>query len=246
MNGYYEDILTRSRRPNVRWCWMVGCHELGAYLLPRLAPHRHRCPPRNSANARGSERGRRIFGSQAPCRKPRRRRPRGAEAHRSGGCGVGYRDGHLDLLIQGGWQRLIPAAILETLRVGAVGVHGSPGSVAEGSRPIPVELVESLRAPAIHSPVLPHDRRRRRRPDLRRRRHGHHPWRLDTIRTLYYKNALLTARVLSRSIPALLTGTAPLRPQVGRHSFQKRSPADSRIDWETMDAWQIHDLVRAL
>ena len=227
---------------------MVGCHELGAFLLPRLAAAGIRpvvlvtIPPTLAAQNQvaGYSDLRPLAGSL------------GIDVHEARTYSLTdqadvafFRDGQFDLLIQGGWQRLIPAAILETLRVGAVGVHGSPDLLPKGRgrSPLNWSIIEGRRRFILQfflmtegvddGPIFD-----AADMDITS---------FDTIRTLYYKNALLTARVLSRSIPALLTGTAPLRPQVGTPSFfQKRSPADGRIDWETMDVWQIHDLVRAL
>ena len=49
-----------------------------------------------------------------------------------------FRDQQFDLLVQGGWQRLFPEIILETLSIGAIGVHGSMDflPVGRGRSPI--------------------------------------------------------------------------------------------------------------
>jgi methionyl-tRNA formyltransferase len=54
-------------------------------------------------------------------------------------------------------------------------------------------------------------------------------------------------RVLARSLPKLIDGSAALRPQdLARGSyFGGRKPGDGRIDW-SKSAQQIHDLVRAV
>ena len=68
----------------------------------------------------------------------------------------------------------------------------------------------------------------------------------DTIATLYMKNAIATRRVLGRSLGPLIDGRLHLNPQVGEATFlRKRTPADGRIDWGSMDVWAIHDFVRA-
>jgi methionyl-tRNA formyltransferase len=53
--------------------------------------------------------------------------------------------------------------------------------------------------------------------------------------------------VLDRCLPAVLSGTATLRPQdlaAGRY-YAGRKPEDGRIDWD-WSAWQLHNLVRAV
>jgi methionyl-tRNA formyltransferase len=54
-------------------------------------------------------------------------------------------------------------------------------------------------------------------------------------------------RVLARSLPELIAGTAKLKPQdLSKGSyFGGRRPEDGRIDW-TQGAKRIHDLVRAV
>ena len=68
----------------------------------------------------------------------------------------------------------------------------------------------------------------------------------DDIETLYFKYGLVYRDMLVDTLPALLQGTAKGAPQVGMPSYYpKRTPADGQINWETMDAWQIYDFVRA-
>jgi len=53
--------------------------------------------------------------------------------------------------------------------------------------------------------------------------------------------------VLARSLPGLIAGTAPRRPQpmLAGQYFGRRRPEDGRIDWSRA-ALEIHNLVRAV
>ena len=227
---------------------MVGCHELGEYLLPRLAAAG--ILPAALVTITPAEAGRRDVSGYADLRPTAKRL--GIDVYEAEGYSLTsaadqawFEAGGFDLLIQGGWQRLFPESILATLRVGAVGVHGSADLLPKGRgrSPLNWSIIEGRRRFIVQfflmtsgvddGPVFD-----AAEMDIT-------PF--DTIRTLYFKNALLTVRALQRSIPGLLDGTLPKRPQLGTPSFYpKRTPADGRIDWEAMDVWQIHDLVRAL
>src|SRR5262249_49104385 len=69
----------------------------------------------------------------------------------------------------------------------------------------------------------------------------------DTIETLYFKNSIVTARMIQRSLPRLLDGTMELKPQAGQPTYYaRRSEQDGEIDWESFDVWKVDRMVRAL
>lgn len=149
-----------------------------------------------------------------------------------------------DLLIQGGWQRLFPEALLATLRFGAVGVHGSADLLPKGRgrSPLNWSIIEGktrflLQLFLIKQGVDDGDVFDCEDFDI-------NP--CDSIRTLYYKNVILTERMLLRSLPGFSDGSLTLRPQRGKPThYPKRSADDGEIDWENMSVRQINDLVRA-
>jgi methionyl-tRNA formyltransferase len=69
----------------------------------------------------------------------------------------------------------------------------------------------------------------------------------DDARIVFNKVTVAAEIVLARSLPGLLAGTAPRRPQPIEpgHYFGRRRAADGRIDW-TRSAVEIHNLVRAV
>jgi len=69
----------------------------------------------------------------------------------------------------------------------------------------------------------------------------------DDAREVFGKVTAAAEIVLARSLPGLVAGDAPRRPQLiepGQY-FGRRRPEDGRIDW-SQPAARIHDLVRAV
>jgi len=69
----------------------------------------------------------------------------------------------------------------------------------------------------------------------------------DDARDVFTKVTVAAETILARSLPGLLAGTAPRRPQSiepGQY-FGRRRPEDGRIDW-MQSAHQINNLVRAV
>jgi methionyl-tRNA formyltransferase len=69
----------------------------------------------------------------------------------------------------------------------------------------------------------------------------------DDAREVFTKVTVAAETVLARSLPALIAGTAPRRPQpiLAGEYFGRRRPEDGRIDW-SRPALEIHNLVRAV
>ena len=69
----------------------------------------------------------------------------------------------------------------------------------------------------------------------------------DDAREVFAKVTVAAEMVLTRSLPALLAGTAARTPQriAPGDYFGRRTPADGRIDW-ARPAREIHNLVRAV
>lgn len=149
-----------------------------------------------------------------------------------------------DLLIQGGWQRLFPDEVLKTLRIGAVGVHGSSEFLPKGRGRSPINwtLIEGRKRFIMHYFLM--------KPGIDDGDVFHYEmfdineW--DDCNTLYYKNALLTDRVLASQIPKLLQNDYTVYKQEGIPSYYpKRTENDGRIDWN-LDLFQIYNFIRAL
>jgi methionyl-tRNA formyltransferase len=150
-----------------------------------------------------------------------------------------------DLLIQGGWQRLFPSAVLSTLSIGAIGLHGSADFLPKGRGRSPMNwcLIEGRKRFLMHLfmikcgiddgdiiavkdfDITPH----------------------DDIETLYFKYAIVYRSLLIENLPAILAGKCSSIQQNGEPTYyRKRSPQDGEVNWELMDVWEIYNMVRAL
>ena len=153
-------------------------------------------------------------------------------------------DNKFDLLIQGGWQRLFPDFVLESLDVAAIGIHGSPDFLPKGRGRSPLNwsllqgkrrfiLSAFLMATGVDdgSVFVTQDF------DINE---------FDDIKSLYYKVSIASKRMISSNLQSLIEGKIYAVPQKGIPSyFPKRNEEDGFIDWETMDVYEIYNLIRA-
>jgi methionyl-tRNA formyltransferase len=154
-----------------------------------------------------------------------------------------FKENNFDLLIQGGWQRLFPDEMLKTLKIGAVGVHGSSEYLPKGRgrSPINWSLIEGKKRFILHFFII--------KPGIDDGDVFHHEifdineW--DDCNTLYYKNIILSKQVLLQQIPLLLAGKYKVIPQEGEPTYYpKRGPEDGLISWEK-NVMEIYDFIRA-
>ena len=149
-----------------------------------------------------------------------------------------------DIMIFGGWQRLVPANVLASLTKACIGQHGSPEFLprGRGRSPINWSIIQGRDriiwqlfevTPGIDDG-----------PILDFASFDINPW--DDCRSVYYKVAVVMKRMLVRTIPRMLDGSVIRRPQTGLASYyEKRTPADGLIDWLS-PVESVHNLVRAV
>lgn len=149
-----------------------------------------------------------------------------------------------DVLITGGWQRLIPEDILASLRVGGLGIHGSSDFLPKGRgrSPINWSLIQGRKRFIVHLFLM--------KPDADDGDIIGFEFfdinEFDSCNTLYIKLGLVTSRLLSHRIPKIINGTFKKIPQSGIPSYYpKRTPAEGLIDW-SKDLHEIYNFIRAL
>jgi len=245
---FQDSVLLPGGEPPSRRIVFAGCHVYGRWLFERLSAARWQfayvvCPTPKTAEAEHisgyEDLGEIAARHNIPVYRPVSYSLRTPKDHEF------FEREQFDLLVQGGWQRLFPEEVLRALRTGAIGVHGSSDFLPKGRgrSPLNWSIIEGRQRFILHlflikpgvddGDVFDYDIF-----DIT-------PF--DSIETLYQKNAILTARMLERSISHLLDGTLKAIPQHGTPSYYpKRSPDDGLIDWEELDVWQIHNWVRAL
>jgi methionyl-tRNA formyltransferase len=226
----------------------AGCHIYGRWLLERLSAAHWQfahvaCPTPRMAEAEHisgyDDLGQVAARYDIPVYRPASYTLRAAEDREFFECE------QFDLLVQGGWQRLFPQQVLETLRIGAIGAHGSSDFLPKGRgrSPLNWSIIEGRQRFILHLFLI--------KPGIDDGDIFDYdifditPF--DSISTLNMKYAIVAARMLERSTPRLLDGTLKATPQQGTPSYYtKRSPDDGLIDWEELDVWQIHNWVRSL
>lgn len=141
------------------------------------------------------------------------------------------------------YRALLPEALLRCARRGAFNMHGSLLPKYRGRAPINWAILNGERetGATLHAmvaradagdiidqlavPILPD----------------------DEAREVYAKVTVAAEIVLARSLPGLLAGSAPRRPQpiVPGQYFGRRRPEDGLIEW-SWPAARVHNLVRAV
>jgi methionyl-tRNA formyltransferase len=155
-----------------------------------------------------------------------------------------FRDQTYDLMIVNGWQRLIRDQILNTVSIGALGVHGSASGLPKGRGRSPMNwsLVEGLDRFLLSVIQLDSGVDSGAIVDTRK----YDITQFDTIRTLYYKLVMSTTDILLDSLPSILDETFEYTPQSGEKTFYiKRTPDDGAIHWHDSTR-DIYNLVRAV
>jgi methionyl-tRNA formyltransferase len=148
-----------------------------------------------------------------------------------------------DFLFSFYYRSLLPAELLRSARRGAFNMHGSLLPRYRGRAPVNWAILKGERetGATLHYMV--------ERADA-----GDIVDQLavpilidDDAREVFTKVSVAAETVLARSLPGLIAGTAPRRPQpiLPGEYFGRRTPADGRIDW-ARPAREIHDLVRAV
>jgi methionyl-tRNA formyltransferase len=148
-----------------------------------------------------------------------------------------------DFLFSFYYRALLPATLLERARRGALNMHGSLLPKYRGRAPVNWAILKGERetGATLHYMVERADAGdivdQMSVPIL-----GD-----DEAREVFVKVAVAAETILTRSLPALIAGSAPRRPQriePGQY-YGRRTAADGRIDW-SRPAREIHDLVRAV
>lgn len=148
-----------------------------------------------------------------------------------------------DLLVVVGWTRLISSELLAVPRYGCIGFHASLLPHGRGRAPVNWAIIRGeqvtgntmmLLEPGVDTGDIVDQRPVQIRPE-------------DTCRDVYARVADAGASMLRTHLPALLTGTAPRRPQEHDQAtlLPKRTPDMGVTDW-ARPARAVHDWIRAL
>jgi methionyl-tRNA formyltransferase len=155
-----------------------------------------------------------------------------------------FKQNQFDLMILGGWQRLIGPEIIGTLKYGCVGQHGSSEFLPKGRGRSPLNwsiimgrkrLVWNLFfiTPGIDDGDI-----------IDYMIFDINEW--DNCKTMYYKVAVAVKQMLARTIPRILKNEVVPLSQIGEASYYpKRTPEDGKINWSS-SVFEIYNLIRAV
>lgn len=156
-----------------------------------------------------------------------------------------FQEQRFDVLVQGGWQRLFPAPVLDTLGVGALGYHGSSDFLPKGRGRSPMNwsIIEDKKRFIMHLFLIKPGADDGDVIDCE----DFEITPFDDIETMYFKYSIVNRNMVLRNLTSLLDHTFQVVPQQGKASYYpKRTPEDGKIDWEELDVWQVYNKVRAL
>ena len=155
-----------------------------------------------------------------------------------------FHKNRFDILILGGWQRLIPSRILNIVKYGGIGQHGSSEFLPRyrGRSPINWSIILNRKR------IVWHLFRMRAGVDdgeiLDYEIFEINEW--DDVKTIYHKVAITVKYMLLRTIPLLIEEKCKPSKQVGEPTFYgKRTPSDGMIDWNS-SMYEIYNLVRGV
>lgn len=155
-----------------------------------------------------------------------------------------FKNENFDLLLLGGWQRLIPDTILNTIKHGGIGQHGSSELLPKGRGRSPLNWSIILNrkrliwniffmTPGIDDGYVIDNRN----VNINN---------FDTCKTLYYKVSIIVKNMYLENIPKILNNEIIGTRQKGIPTFyEKRTPDDGLIDWNK-PLEDIYNLVRAV
>lgn len=149
-----------------------------------------------------------------------------------------------DLIVCVGWTRLLKDELLAVPRHGTIGFHASMLPHNRGRAPVNWAIIHGdqragntmmMLNPGVDTGDIVDQRPVPIGPD-------------DTCATVYARVAEVGAQMLRDHLPALLTGTAPRRPQPHDHDeplLPKRTPAMGITSFDRSPR-EVHDWIRAL
>ncbi|MBQ9513205.1 MAG: hypothetical protein IJR58_08425 [Lachnospiraceae bacterium] len=157
-----------------------------------------------------------------------------------------FRDNSFDLGIVMGWQRLIPAQVLERFSKGVFGFHGNAGYLPFGRGRSPLNWSILLGDSRFNLNLFRYDEQADSPNVFETTMFSITPH--DDIRTASYKNLIASKRMIKDLIEAYKTGgDIPIRTESKDFDswYDKRTPKDGKIDF-TKRTREIYNLIRAV
>lgn len=150
-----------------------------------------------------------------------------------------------DIGISMGWQRLIPASVLEKFSYGIYGFHGNCGYLPFGRGRSPLNWSIILGDTRFNLNLFRYDEKADSPNIFATEMFSITPH--DDIRTAQYKNMICSKNLIRRLLEAYETGSIIIRTQSKDFDswYNKRTAADGRIDFHKRTR-EIYNLIRGV
>lgn len=151
----------------------------------------------------------------------------------------------LDLVICIGWQRIVPGWYLDSLSIGAIGMHGGPKPppFGRGHSVMNWSLIEGR--DAFYCYLFFYVERVDAGPIVGMQKFDITDY--DDCETLHFKYQISMQRLLLDNLPQILSDDFEPTPQnsVGATYYPARKPDDGKLDWAAQ-VKDVHGLVRGV
>jgi methionyl-tRNA formyltransferase len=156
-----------------------------------------------------------------------------------------FKSAAVDLLIVIGWERLLPDAILQSLKMFACGMHGSPYGLPKGRGRSPLNWSIITGQKQFITYLFRYNTEIDAGDIIDYKSFEINDF--DTIATLHTKNRIVMNQLLGKNIPLIANNSVKFTAQPsGRPTYYpKRTRSDGLIDWR-LDTLQIYNQIRAV
>lgn len=154
-------------------------------------------------------------------------------------------ENEFDIGISMGWQRLIPASVLEKFSYGIYGFHGNCGYLPFGRGRSPLNWSIILGDTRFNLNLFRYDEKADSPNIFATEMFSITPY--DDIRTAQYKNMICSKNLIRRLLKAYETDSIVIRTQSKDFDswYNKRTAADGRIDFHKRTR-EIYNLIRGV
>jgi len=155
-----------------------------------------------------------------------------------------FQQERFDVLILGGWQRLLPERVLRTIEYGGIGQHGSSDYLPKyrGRSPINWSIILGKKRIVWHIFFMTAGVDDGEIIDFETFQINE--W--DDCNTIYYKISIVVKEMYKKNIPKILSGDVETITQKGEITFyEKRTPEDGKISFDK-SMYDIYNLVRGV
>ena len=156
-----------------------------------------------------------------------------------------FAENEFEIGISMGWQRLIPQAVLDRFQYGIFGFHGSCGYLPYGRGRSPLNWSVINGDTRFILNLFQYDAKADSPNVFANEMFSINPH--DTIRTLQYKNILVSKRLIGRLLQAWQEGTVKVNRQSKDFDswYEKRTAADGKLDFQKKTR-ELYDLIRGV